>query len=92
MSAEPIWLASTSPRRRLLLEEAGIRFEVKAPSIDDGLLDPRGVDPRAWVMALAWLKARDVARRLCAEGVRNGLVLAADTVCAHAGDILGQPE
>jgi septum formation protein len=91
MIVDRLWLASTSPRRHQLLREAGVPFEVIAPLIDDGLLDPRAVDPRAWVMALAWLKARDVAQRLWADGVRDGLVMAADTVCAHAGGILGQP-
>jgi septum formation protein len=78
-------LASASPRRRLLLEEAGYRFEVDPSGVEEP--EPTGpADPAAYAAALAWRKAAEVARRR-----RLGLVLAADTVCAVGGAILNKP-
>jgi septum formation protein len=78
-------LASASPRRRLLLAEAGYTFEVDPSSIEEP--EPAGpVDPGVYAAELAHRKAVEVARR---RG--QGLVLAADTVCAVAGRILNKP-
>jgi septum formation protein len=78
-------LASASPRRRLLLLEAGYDFEVDPSGIDEPL--PAGpVDPGHYAADLAWRKAADVAAR---RG--SGLILAADTVCAVEGVILNKP-
>src|SRR5208337_4750372 len=52
---EPIILASSSPRRRELLERAGIPFEPFAPEIDEACCD--GLPPSDRVIALARLKA-----------------------------------
>ena len=78
-------LASASPRRRLLLSEAGYEFEVDPSGIDES--EPTGpVDPGHYAADLAWKKAADVARRR-----EKGLILAADTVCAVKGFILNKP-
>ena len=88
----PILLASRSPRRKLLLEEAGISIVVLPPQIDDGKLQPKNVSAEHWVAAMALLKALDVVNRLQDKGKTSaGTVLAADTVCVHQGRILGQP-
>ena len=80
-------LASSSPRRRELMRQAGYRFEVRPPPIED-----RGVtgapSPGAYVESLAYLKAMAViqGRRLT-----EGLVLGADTIVELAGRIIGKP-
>ena len=83
-----LYLASTSPRRRRLLEEYGYAHEVHSPGIDDSGLSPHETAPDEWVASLAYLKAR--------AGVENlpddGLVIGADTICVHDGCIIGQPE
>ncbi len=79
-------LASNSPRRRQLLSEAGYRFRVVSPAVEEPDPSP-GVDPEAYAVHLAWLKARDVARR-CGP---SALVLAGDTVVAVGRTILGKP-
>lgn len=79
-------LASRSPRRRLMLQEAGIAFEV-AEGVDDGGLLPGSVYAEHWVAALAFLKAWSVAREL----EDHAVVLGADTVCAADGALLGKP-
>jgi len=80
-------LASNSPRRRELLRQAGYRFEVRPPPIED-----RGVtgapSPGALVESLAYLKAM---ASVDAHRMAEGLVLAADTVVVLAGRIIGKP-
>lgn len=78
-------LASASPRRRLLLSEAGYEFELDPSRIDEP--EPNGpVDPGLYAAELAFRKAVEVAQR---RG--SGLILAADTVCAVGGVILNKP-
>lgn len=81
----PLILASASPRRRQLLEEAGYAFEVDPSRIDEP--EPAaGEPPAAYAAQLAWRKAAEVAAR---RG--RGLILAADTVCAVGREILNKP-
>ncbi len=78
-------LASASPRRKQLLEEAGYRIEVDPSDVDEP--EPEGpVDAFVYVAELAWRKARAVAARR-----RLGLILAADTTCAVEGRLLNKP-
>lgn len=80
-------LGSASPRRRRLLEEAGWAVEQRPPAIDDGALAIDAGSPETTVAALAWFKAAQIeppVGRMCA-------VIAADTVCAVEGRILGKP-
>jgi septum formation protein len=79
-------LASTSPRRRQLLSEAGYRFETADPPDDDALL-PVSPDPADIARQRSEHKARGVAR-LVPPGV---LILACDTVVADGADLLGKP-
>ncbi len=92
-------LASGSPRRRQLLEERGIAFEVVESGIDEHMLRPGEASPSEWVMALAYIKARAVAEALNerspsegAIGGRDCIVLGADTMCLDEGEMLGKPE
>ncbi len=78
-------LASRSPRRRELLEEAGYRFEVSQPTeeAECGLCGSE--TPADLVARLAYQKAADVARRVAA-----GVVLACDTIVECRGQIIGK--
>jgi septum formation protein len=79
-------LASESPRRRELLRRCGIDCEVSPVSIVE---DPReGERPEETALRLACEKARAARREL---GGREGWILAADTVVADGGDVLGKP-
>lgn len=79
-------LASQSPRRRQLLEEAGYRFRVDPPSdtAECGICSRE--TPPELVARLAFQKAADVAQR-----TPSGLVLGCDTVAECCGQILGKP-
>ncbi|OGD78534.1 MAG: septum formation protein Maf [Candidatus Coatesbacteria bacterium RBG_13_66_14] len=79
----PLVLASGSPRRRKLLEEAGVSFTVVVPEVDEFWPDSDPVQ----AVELAVCKARAVAKsRLTGE-----VVLAADTIVRLRGRVLGKP-
>ncbi|MFN6120911.1 MAG: Maf family protein, partial [Actinomycetes bacterium] len=79
----PIVLASGSPRRRELLEQLGLRFEVRPADIDESVRD--GEPPVEYVARLSREKAAAVA----VSDVT--LVIAADTTVDVDGQILGKP-
>jgi septum formation protein len=84
---ERILLASGSPRRRELLDAAGIPFDILVPDIDESSRD--AMTPSLRVVALAEDKARAAADLASPSSPR--LILAADTlVCVHATDPSGE--
>jgi nucleoside triphosphate pyrophosphatase len=78
-------LASASPRRSRILRDLGLSFEVVVSGVDESM--PEGEDPAASALRLARAKATSVA----AQG-RGLPVLAADTLVACDGLVLGKPE
>jgi len=78
-----IVLASSSPRRRELLQTAGFEVDVRPADVDELT---EGLPPRDLVTANAKLKALHVAASL-----RGDLILGADTVMVLDGEILGKP-
>ena len=85
-------LASSSPRRRLLLERAGVPFEAADPAIDDSSLHAGEVTPEQWVASLAFLKAS--AGIDCVPDPQpddHYLVLGSDTLVVQGGRLIGQP-
>lgn len=88
-----IVLASSSPRRREMLTDAGIEHRVHPAEVDDGELVP-GDATRAdqWVVSLAYLKAISSSRTIEQEGIDGQIIIiGADTVCVQDGQIIGQP-
>ncbi len=85
MTGQGYILASKSPRRRDLLSRLGIPFEMLAPEVYEEV-GGQDVRPERVVRRLASSKARAVAARH-----PDAVVLAADTVVAHRGVILGKP-
>ncbi|MEI8239720.1 MAG: Maf family protein, partial [Actinomycetota bacterium] len=76
-------LASGSPRRRELLTQLGLTFDIVSPDIDETELP--GEDPIEYVSRLAIAKAHAVQARA------DSLVIAADTTVDLGGDILAKP-
>ena len=87
MSTATILLASGSPRRRTLLQEAGFRIEVVVPEIDDASVHVHENMPERLVVSLAWFKASQIDFATRPEEV----LIAADTVCDVDGTVLGKP-
>lgn len=81
-----IILASSSPRRRELLQSVGINFRVIKPTSDEDI-NP-GESPEDYTLRLSREKALSVAQD-CEEGV---YVIGADTTVVIDGEILVKPE
>lgn len=80
-----IYLASTSPRRRGLLKKAGVPFRILRPVYEE---DKRLKGPPSQIVQIhAVGKAGS-----CSGGVRNGILLAADTVVYLDGKMIGKPK
>lgn len=77
-------LASQSPRRRALLAGLGLTFTIDAADVDETPLP--GEQPDALVCRLCRVKAQAVAERHPAA-----IILAADTLVALDGALLGKP-
>ena len=92
-----VYLASRSLRRRELLKQIGVGFEVlllrEAPgrSADLDESAQAGEDPLAYVQRVARTKADLAWMRLMQRRLRRHPVVTADTTVAVDGDILGKP-
>ena len=86
-----IILASASPRRRELLAQIGLEFEVKVSNKEEVYTSTK---PQKIVEELALMKAENVASDLQAERVelKNTIVIGADTIVVRDEEILGKPK
>lgn len=94
-----IILASASPRRKELLEQIGIPFQIKVSDVEEVVTTDV---PHLLVQELSAQKARAVLESVEQEGIDHGdgtaqqrtdfLVIGADTVVACDGKILGKPK
>lgn len=100
MTIQPrsVFLASRSPRRRELLRQIGLSFEViplreapgRKPDVDE---TPRaGESADDYVLRVATEKAEAAANMAVARRIPPRPVLAADTTVVCDGRILGKPE
>jgi septum formation protein len=100
MSADFVYLASASPRRRELLQQIGVSFRLIGAELDETPM--AGEAPAGYVSRLAlakadagWQRSRDLcdARDLYdARDMCDAPVLAADTAVVLDGRILGKPQ
>lgn len=77
-------LASKSPRRRYLLEKAGVEFTVIPSEVDENSAILSA--PESYVKSLAEAKARDISNRY-----PENWIIGADTVVFVNNTILGKP-
>lgn len=87
-------LASKSPRRKQLLEEAGVSFTVFTGSseVDESLEPDLRAQPAEAVKKLAERKAGAVVQDIMAQNpVGLGIVIGADTTVVLDGEMLGKP-
>ncbi|MGC8544973.1 Maf family protein [Athalassotoga sp.] len=77
-----ITLASSSPRRKALIQKIFKEIEVVHPNADESILE--GESAREMVLRLSRIKADSIQR--------DNIVLAADTTVEIDGIILGKPE
>ena len=92
MSEYDIVLASASPRRRALLEKAGVPFRVHAVDVDESLDERLAEDPVAAVGKLAERKAKAAVEQLVTPDYEGTMiVLGSDTMVVFRGEIFGKP-
>jgi septum formation protein len=92
-----IYLASRSPRRRELLKQIGVSFEVlvlrekpgRGPDVDESQLE--GEMPEAYARRVSRAKVDVGWDRILQRRLRPFPVLAADTVVCIGAEILGKP-
>lgn len=85
-SLPKIILASTSPRRRQLLEALGIQFEVRIPTGEE--THPTEKDLEKVILENSKIKANSLLAEI---GNEDAIVVGADTLVALDGKVLGKP-
>jgi len=78
-------LASASPRRKQLLKQIGLEFEIMPSNFDESRVCTNNPIENAQQAAIE--KARDVATKLS-----EGIVIGADTIVVFAGEVMGKPK
>jgi len=91
-----VYLASQSPRRRQLLEQLGVRYELL---LADDTEDAEALEavlpneaPRAYVQRVTLLKLQAALARMKRRGLPAAPVLCSDTTVALGKTILGKPD
>lgn len=87
-------LASNSPRRRELLDAAGVKFTVRTPvtPVDESLEPDLAANPEEAAKKLAERKAGAVIQEVLSENYTGMLiVIGADTMVVLDGKIFGKP-
>jgi len=88
-----IVLASSSPRRRQILEAAGLKgFEVIPSSFEETVDKSNVGDPGSYVLKMACGKAEDVENRLTSSLTSRDLIIAADTIVYLNNRIFEKPK
>jgi septum formation protein len=80
-----IILASESPRRKKLLADLGINFDIIPSKINENISN-FNIKPEELASSLAYRKAKNVA-----DSLKYGLVIGADTIVSFSGEIFGKP-
>lgn len=87
-----IVLASASPRRKELLTQVGVTFDVVPSTAKEYSTETL---PKKVVEALALLKAEDVADKLSQDSssdIKNTIIIGSDTIVTKDGLMLGKPK
>ena len=95
MKHDFVYLASQSPRRRQLLEQIGVRYELLLPGADDDAealeAHRSGELPADYVVRVTQAKLDAARQRWRRSGLRPAPILCADTTVALGRDVLGKP-
>lgn len=84
-----IILASASPRRKELLRQIGVKFDVM---VSDKETDIDSTDPVKACEKQARQKALDIEEKAVLKYKEDHIIIAADTIVALEGSILGKPK
>ena len=81
-----IILASASPRRKEILEQIGMQFEILVSDKEEIY---ESSAPEEIVKELSLLKANHVSEMV---GKNDIIIIGADTIVSHEGKVLGKPK
>ena len=84
-----IILASASPRRKELLTQIGVEFDIM---VSDKETDIDSTDPIKACEKQAMQKALDIEEKAALKYREDHIIIAADTIVALEGSILGKPK
>ena len=94
-----IILASASPRRKEILEQVGIKFDVIVSDVEEIITES---EPKKIVLELSMQKAEDVYKKVLKERFDSNqitspegdkhIIIAADTVVEVDNKIMGKPK
>ena len=91
-----VYLASQSPRRRQLLEQLGVRYELLLPDASEDAealeVASKNEAPAAYVKRVTRLKLDAAVARLKKRQLKSGPILCSDTTVALGRAIYGKPE
>ena len=98
VSDKRIYLASRSPRRRDLLKQIGVPFELlllredlrRGPDVDETPLPDES--PGVYVLRIAKEKATMAVRQIAYRALPQKPALAADTTVVFDGQVVGKPD
>ncbi|MGH8847544.1 MAG: Maf family protein, partial [Polaromonas sp.] len=94
--ADFIYLASQSPRRRQLLEQLGVRYELLLPDGDEDTealeATQKNESPTAYVKRVTGLKLDAATARLQHRQLPPAPILCSDTTVAMGRTIYGKPD
>ncbi len=79
-------LASTSERRRALLEAAGYHFRVAEPLFEEPPTPQHAFSPAGHAESLAFFKASSISHLYT-----DGVILGADTIAVIGNELIGKP-
>eukprot|EP00878_Enallax_costatus_P034478 GHUV01038231.1.p1 GENE.GHUV01038231.1~~GHUV01038231.1.p1 ORF type:complete len:145 (+),score=15.90 GHUV01038231.1:229-663(+) len=94
LNVKRIVLASASPRRKELLGNLGLKFEIVVSSFQEDLPHHHFEHAEQYAVETARHKALDVARLCAAQKDKPpvDIIISADTIVEHDGYILEKPE
>src|SRR3989339_750413 len=84
-NTKQIILASSSPRRRQLLTQVGLKFKVAKSNYEEDM--SQKMKPAQMVKTFSLGKARDVAQRY-----KNAIIVGSDTIVVYNNKKLGKPK
>ena len=91
-----VYLASQSPRRRQLLEQLGVRYELLLAEVGEDSealeLEEKNEAPAAYVTRVTGLKLDAAAARLTQRKMKPAPILCSDTTVALGRAIYGKPD
>ena len=79
-------LASSSPRRKELLQRLNYPFDIILPDVDESIL-ALGSNPEKYCITLAEMKTKNISQKY-----PHALVIGADTIVVLGGQILNKPD